>query len=634
MDVALDLKLVLEYLAKGRLEDAEAICAAELEENPRNSAALRGLAMVALRRKDHFAAIRWLRRELELQPSAWSFATLSATHTALCQFDEALDCAERAHELEPTNIDVLCRLAAARSDLGQLDDAISCYRTVLELRPGHAVAHNNLGIMLTRKGESLSALACFERAVRLDRTLADGRLNLARALLERDELDRALPHAQEAVRLKGFSATPPDREPALLSLGSLLHAMDRFDDARHCFEEVLAANPISAGAYTGLGGVLQQLGDHSGAIAAYRAALRIDGRQAGALARLAMVLDGELPAADALSIEELLQCDGISAEHRASLEFALAHWHDAAGRFDQAATFARDANAHQATENRARGMGYDPEEHSRFVDGVIGAFSAELFTKVREWGLESQRPIFVVGLPRSGTSLVEQILATHPQVVGAGELRSIAQSLRSLAKATPGQTPAECLGALTQSLVRTIAERYLRQLHAIDAMAGRVVDKMPENALHLGWISVLFPKATLIHCNRDARDVALSCWMTNFARLRWTNDAEHIAARVCDHDRMMGHWRSALLSPIVEVQYEDLVTNFEPEARRLIAACGLEWNAQCLAFHKTQRPVATASYAQVRRPIYQSSVGRWRNYRQTLPELFAGMRTTARGESG
>ena len=183
--------------------------------------------------------------------------------------------------------------------------------------------------------------------------------------------------------------------------------------------------------------------------------------------------------------------------------------------------------------------------------------------------------------------------------------------------------PLDCLRFLNKDAARRLAQRHLDELQALDADAARVVDKMPENALYLGLIATLFPRAKLIHCRRDDRDVALSCWMTSFGQLRWASDPDHIASRIKAHRRVMTHWRRVLPVPILEIEYEALVGNLETTARELVAFCGLEWDSSCLEFHKSPRPVRTPSVAQVRQPLYQSSVGRWKHYERPLGVLFA-----------
>jgi len=234
--------------------------------------------------------------------------------------------------------------------------------------------------------------------------------------------------------------------------------------------------------------------------------------------------------------------------------------------------------------------------------------------------------VFIVGLPRSGTTLVEQILASHSQVFGAGELPYLDATLRSLPEASHrDDAPWACLRDLDRGTARSLAQRHLDRLRALAPTALRIVDKMPENYHHLGLVGTLFPQARIIHCRRDLRDVALSCWTTNLIDVLWACDLDQMVSHFDEYLHIMAHWSEVLPSPLLELDYEELVGDTEGVARRILQWCGLEWEPQCLRFHETQRPVRTASATQVRQPIYRSSLERWKHYEDSLGELFSKM---------
>ncbi len=268
---------------------------------------------------------------------------------------------------------------------------------------------------------------------------------------------------------------------------------------------------------------------------------------------------------------------------------------------------------------------YVPAEHDRFVDHLLATFGADFFARTEGAGLTTRRPVFIFGLPRSGTTLIEQVLASHSRVHGAGELRLGRKSFDAFhAAVSRPATQFDSFARLDATRIRRLAEQHDRQLQALEGgRAERVIDKMPDNYMHLGLLAAMFPSAVFIHCRRDLRDVAVSCWMTDFRSLRWANSAEQIAGRFRQYTRLMDHWRAVLPVAIHEVAYEDTVDNLEPVARKLVAACGLEWEPACLDFHHTQRPVRTASVTQVRQPVYKQSAGRWKNYETSLAGLFA-----------
>jgi hypothetical protein len=272
----------------------------------------------------------------------------------------------------------------------------------------------------------------------------------------------------------------------------------------------------------------------------------------------------------------------------------------------------------------AHGRVHDPNGESAFTDQMIAAFSTEFLAHGRGWVTPDSRPVFVVGLQRSGTTLVEQIIASHPQIHGAGELRDVGQIFHDLPQIV-GPAARDSFDALNRlgPDSATRAARFL--LERFDELAPstatRVVDKAPDNIRFLGLIALLWPGARVIVCDRDLRDVAVSCWLAGYAVL-WSHQWEHIARRFAVYQQMLSHWQRTRPLEWLDVRYEHLVDNLEDDARRLIDFVGLEWDPACLQFHETRRVVRTPSMAQVRQPIHSQSVGRWRHYEMNLQPLF------------
>ena len=275
---------------------------------------------------------------------------------------------------------------------------------------------------------------------------------------------------------------------------------------------------------------------------------------------------------------------------------------------------------------------YQADATSTYVDRVIATFGTEFFARMDRAGSQPELPVFIVGMPRSGTTLVEQILASHPQVHGAGELdymRQITQALpERLAPDSVGgqQTFPECAAKIDTALAERIAEEHLQHLREHSASALRITDKTPSNFLRLGLIALLFPKARIIHCQRDPLDTCLSCYFLRFGQGQaFAYDLDDLGRYYRDYARLMEHWRRVLPSPLLEVPYEALVADQEGWSRRLIAFLGLDWDDRCLAFYRSERQVKTASVWQVRQPVYASSIGRWRRYAKHLGPLFAAL---------
>ena len=352
--------------------------------------------------------------------------------------------------------------------------------------------------------------------------------------------------------------------------------------------------------------------------------MAIQPKLADAYCQLALNLKGELPDADVAAIEALLNHRFITPTARTALHLALGTVLDARGSYPRAAVCFETANRLRHATKASKRPPYDPDLHSRLIDGMIARFNPKFFADRQGWGDPDPRPVFVVGLPRSGTSLVEQILASHSRVHGAGELEDVQQLFLALPELV-GQPTGDALAAMNglgPEAAQATARRYLNRLDSLAPPGAiRVVDKMPDNIRYLGLIALLWPGARVIVCSRDLRDIAVSCRQTNFEMIRWTSDWEHMARRFVDYRRMVAHWKQTCPLTWLDVRYENVVDDLETEARRLIDYLGLDWEPACLEFHSTKRVVQTASMVQVRQPIYSRSVGRWRNYESMLQPL-------------
>jgi tetratricopeptide (TPR) repeat protein len=481
------------------------------------------------------------------------------------------------------------------------------------------VPHANLGRLLREEGQPAEAAAWLKTATKLDSVNATYWNELADLHWDLDAAPAAISCWQRALALD------PNRPLARNSLGWALQEEGRLAEANECYQAALRLQPDLAPAHLNVGVFHEEKGELAEAESSYREAIRLQPAYAFAHSRLATLLRSKLPDADLAAIDACLASPQLDDGPRARLLFGLAHVLDARGDPSRAAECLRIANVLSLNSNRQKMRSYDPAEHDRFVDGLIAGFGTEWFNRTVATGAPSRRPIFVFGLPRSGTTLVEQILASHPAVHGAGELALARRGFESMPAALGrSDPPLRCLTSLSPLTTQRIAERHLNQLTRLASeQSERVVDKMPENYLYLGWLVALFPNAVFIHCNRDLRDIALSCWKTDFRSLRWANSSEHIAARIAAYQRLMAHWEATCPVPIHSVRYEETVSDLEAVTRRLLAACGLEWHPACLEFHRSSRTVRTASVTQVRQPIYSTSVARWRKYERELAELFA-----------
>jgi tetratricopeptide (TPR) repeat protein len=527
--------------------------------------------------------------------------------------DEAVIHCREAARLRPDQPQAFVALADALLANGRTGEAKAAYAEALRLAPQLAKPHAQLGIILQAEGKSDGARRHFDEAARLAPDDPRVQCQAANVLYETDDAAAAVARYREVVQR--FPLHPEAHN----SLGYILQDLGDMQGALAAYAEAIRLRPHYADAHLNRGMLLVEMGETEAAVAAFREALAHDPNHPEALSGLALCLRDKLPAAELAACERVLAIPEVPGSRRAVLQYGLAQSMDARGLFDRAADLARQANGYFRDRYRRDGSAFDPAEHKDYVDRIIRTYTPEFFARVRGWGSDSELPVFVLGLPRSGTSLVEQILASHRAVFGAGELNLMRDIYRAIparvGKAAPG---VDCVGDLTRDDMRELAGVYLDRVRALSPSASRVVDKMPDNYLMVGLIVTLLPKARIIHTRRDVPDVGLSCWLTHFRHIRWACDPADIAARIREYQRLMAHWRQALSTEMLEIDYESVVEDLEVAARRLVAFCGLEWDPACLDFHKTKRVVRTSSMTQVREPIYRRSVGRWRHYSKHL----------------
>jgi tetratricopeptide (TPR) repeat protein len=392
-----------------------------------------------------------------------------------------------------------------------------------------------------------------------------------------------------------------------------------FEEAHRALDAAIALRPDDAVLRGAKAGVFQMTGDHERAYEAIRPVLASGHTAAAlALARLAPKV-GRVPEAIGL-LRAVTSDEGLAAPVRADAWFTLGHLLDGAGEADAAFGAFRCGNV-------VRGGVHDAPGHSRGVDEVLGAWTREAAARLPAPPVRTERPVFIVGMPRSGTSLVEQILSSHAAVFGAGELNDIGRAAHALAGPRPGVVAlVRSPGPLTRGAVERIEREYMDTLRRLAPSATRVTDKMPTNFLHLGLIAAAFPRSRVIHCVRDAMDTCWSCYTQNFSgNLIFTRDLAALGRFFRDYERLMAHWKAVLDIPILDVVYEDLVRDVEGWSRRMVEFTGLAWDDACLRYHESGRVTRTASNDQVRRPVYTSSIGRWRKYEKHLGPLKAAL---------
>lgn len=490
---------------------------------------------------------------------------------------------------------------------GAYAEALACYEELVKLSPRHAVGLNNLGTALFELGRYNAADLHYRQALRIQPDYADAYSNLGAILMLREDYAEAEQTLRLALKMN------PRLVEARVNLGLTLALSSRLRDARIHFEKALRLEPHHADAFFGMSLIARAEGRFDQATALLERALRARPGMPKALAALARLRKMTARDAGWLANAEKVAAGGIKASEEANLRYAIGKYYDDVGDFRQAFYSYERAN----TLFKSIAEPYDRDEHARFVEVMIRGHAPGTVA-ANHGGSASRKPVFVVGMPRSGTSLVEQMIASHPAAKGVGELEYWGNAVHEHEASIKA-------GSLEDSVRKKLAEDYMRLLESKSGDALRVVDKTSFNSDYLGVIHSVFPNARVIYMQRDPVDTCLSCYFQSFSwSMNFTRDLSDLADYYHLHERLMAHWR-AVLPPgtMLEVPYEELVADQEGWSRKIMDFVGLEWHSAVLDFQHTQRSVLTASFWQVRQKMYKESVGRWRNYEKFIGPLLA-----------
>ena len=602
---------------QGKTGEAETRCREALHLDPDHLGALKLLALVLAQTGRLAEAEKTYRRRVALAPAdAAAHADLGQIQHALGHLREALTSLQRSLSLKPDLAETHANLGNVLAALGRHEEAAAAFEKALALCPDAATTLNNLGNSLGALGRLDQAIVCFEKALAFQPGLVLAHYNFGMALA-------ALNRHQDAVaHFRTVADQWPGDTGALYNLGTSLFALFRAAESLEVFERLLAIDSRMVQAHLGAGNALQALGRLGEARAAYEHALALAPDLPTlhrAVADIKRFREGD----PQLKVMETLARDmtRFPEPERIALHFALAKAYDDLERRGPAFEHLRSGNL-----LRRRTVAYDEAAQLALFRDIAKTFTAERIEARRGRGDPSELPVFILGMPRSGTTLVEQLLASHPRVFGAGELRS----LRDLVEAghAGAQFPFGFVSLSDEELHR-LGSRYVERLKSHAPEADRITDKLPANFRYIGLIHLALPKARIIHVRRDPVDTCFSCYSKLFVNsLEFTCDLGELGRYWRAYDALMAHWRRALPEgAMLEVQYEDLVADFEPQARQIIDYCGLPWDARCLKFHEAERPIYTISVGQVRRPLFNSSVGRWRPYKAYLRPLLEALET-------
>jgi len=568
-----------QLLGAGQTHQAGAVLRKVLKVDPRHAEAAHLLGILACQSNNLVAGIKYITQAISADPDQPAYYNnVGQAYKSSGQTKQAVESFRRAVEINPDYAEAQYNLAAAFHELEQLDAAAHHYRIALSLRPGDALAHYNLGIALKSSGQFEPALESFDKALALRSNYPGAIIAKGNTLKELGQIDGALGCFKNAISLQ------PDFVEAYLNLGNLEESLGRKKDALSCYIRAISIDPEYA-----------------------------EARHAMALARKHLDADEE----NITSMERLISSSDLNTEKRIHLAFGLGKAFDDLRQYDKAFDYFAIGNL-----EKRNSVTYSLDTDKIRYQNLKNLFTPAFFKQFETSGIDDPTPIFILGMPRSGTTLVEQILASHSDVHGAGELKHLHYiadrfQAESLALATTSGTEAVAFSDLTR-----LGNLYVQEIRRYSSDARFITDKMPDNFLNIGLIRLALPNAKIIHCRRNPMDTCLSIFKLHLPYWHdYAYDQTEIGQNYNLYRDLIAHWHRVLPGFIYDIQYEDVVSDQLEQTKRLLEYCGLEWNDACLDFHKSDRPVSTASSGQVRRPLYSDSVQAWKHYEAQLEPL-------------
>lgn len=633
--------------AKGNIEAAIKLIKQAIEISPKSDEFYSNIAEMLRKNKQIEEAIKYGEKAVELAPkSASALSNLGLAYYDNKEFDKAEELQKKAFKISNKSISALNNLGSIYRDKKEKDLAIEYYKRAVSIAPNHIEALNNLGVMLNELDKPNESINILIKVIKLAPRFAEAHSNIANAFLSLEQFDKALIGYKKALEIKS------NYIEAMQGVAKCYKELQKYDLAEDAAKKALEIDPNKAELHSILGEIYSQNGYPKKSEKSYKEAIELKPDSATAylgLGHLQMEIGKMKEAEKSFNKASLLEKDNIGSslalvqvkkvkeedEHfkkliiesekldtmidskAVSLHFALGKCYDDTKNYDLAFKhYLEGANL------KRKAINYSAENTNMVIENICKFFTRQKIYDLRGAGCDSSLPIFVLGMPRSGTTLTEQIIASHPLVHGAGELPDLMKiACEPFGVATEGYPLS--LYDITKADLKLMGEKYVKDLQARNPKAKFITDKMPANFNALGLIHLMLPNAKIIHVKRNAVDTCLSGFTKLFNKSQFHSyDLFEIGNYYRNYAILMDHWRKVLPeNSFYEVQYEDLVSDNENQARKLIEFCGLEWNDACLESHKTERSIKTASVTQVRQPIYTSSVERWRKYEKHLQPL-------------
>ncbi|MBT4890261.1 MAG: tetratricopeptide repeat protein [Rhodospirillales bacterium] len=561
----------------GNVSQAEITYLKILETEPENSVALHMLGVANHQRTNNEHAAVLISKAVAIDPNfVKAHFNLGVVNQALNKLPDAEKNYNRVLELTPDNANAYINLGMIYKSMGQLEDATNCYNQAIALNPNSFESTNNMGVVYLERNLFQEAKGCFLQALDLN----------------------------------------PKYTDALINLATTYNGIGELGKAQECCNDALKTTPDSAAAYKTLGTIMKNLGKMEEAVEHLRHAIFLQPDFTEAYLILNSIHKPNPGAPIITSMEQRYNDPSSSVNNKILNAFGLAEIFDNQEDYSKAFAYMYEAN-----RLKRENYSYDIEDDRKLLERIKEVYQPSLLTIENELTVEDETPIFILGMMRSGTSLTEQILASHPDVTGAGELSFLKNIVHESFTRQNKRFP-ESIKEINDSFKSELASQYLKQLREFSQNSRFITDKMPSNFLYIGLIKQILPNARIIHMQRNPMDTCLSIFSKSFAGIHhYAYDLEELGAYYRLYQNLMDHWREVLPGEILDVNYERLTENPEQEIRRILDFCDLSFNDACLNFHKSERAVITASATQVRKPMYKTAIERWRNYETELEPL-------------
>ncbi|MBF0194221.1 MAG: tetratricopeptide repeat protein [Magnetococcales bacterium] len=605
----------ISYHQSGKLDDAINWYKKVLEIQQENTAALSnmGAALQAIGKLNE--AVISCQKAISIKPDyADAYYNLGNALKEQGKLGEAVASFQKAISIKSDYADAHSNLGIALQKQGKLDEAVASYQKAISIKPDYAFTYSNLGVALQEQGKLNEAVASYQKAIFIKPDYTDAYSNLGNTLKEQGKLDEAVASCQKAITIK------PDYADAYYNLGNALKEQGKLDEAVKNYQRAISIIPDYTDAYYNLGITLNEQGKLDEAVASYQKAISIKPDYADAYYNISNAKKFT-DISETQVIKDVLNTAKTNSD-KIFLNFAL-------GKAMVDINCDSQAFKYYLTGNQLKraGLEFDISETAKTFNKFQKTFDKSFFESRMGFGDKDKTPIFILGMPRSGSTLIEQILSSHPDVYGAGELSFIKKNILQKISSNSINMVPNSVSRFTSNDFAKLGSRYINNIREIEPKIKFITDKMPENYLYIGVIKLMLPNAKIIHSVRSPEDTCLSIFRTNFIGTHnYAYDLIELGQYYRQYSNLMAHWHKIFPGTIYDIEYENLTVNQESETRKLIEFCGLDWNDRCLSFHNTVRNVKTASNYQVRQPMYTSSVNGWKRFEKQLQPLLKALK--------